>query len=106
MHVPIHFNPVTTNTDFSGCAPYLMIFAVVLMLLGLVTMFVKAPFLQILYSALAVLLYGMYLVYDTQLVLGRFSTHYGFDDYYLASLSLYMDIIQLFLNIMNIMKLV
>lgn len=81
-----------------------MILAVVLMLIGLVAMFVNAPFMQVLYSGLAVLLYGVFLVYDTQLVVGRFSSHYSFDDYYLASLALFMDIIQLFLNIVNIMK--
>ena len=69
---------------------------------GLFTMFFGTPFTTMLYSALIVLLFGAYLIYDTQQVSARFGTFYSMDDYFLASLSLFIDIIQLFLNILNL----
>jgi FtsH-binding integral membrane protein len=95
-------NIVTSNTDFTGCGPYLTIALVVMLLFGIVTIFFRFPMLQVVYSALIVLLYGFYLIYDTQLISGRFGTFYSLDDYFLASLSLFLDIMQLFLNILNI----
>lgn len=95
-------NAVTTNTDFTGCGPYLLIGMVVMMLFGLLTLLFRAPMLSMMYSAIMVLLFGVYLIYNTQQVIGKFGTFYSYDDYFIASLNLFIDIIQLFLNILNL----
>ena len=44
--------------------------------------------------------YSLYLIYDTQLILGKFGSEYNIDDYCFAALNLYIDIIYLFIKIL------
>jgi len=100
-----------TKSDFTGCGPYLV--AMLLALIGcqlviwLVCMFGSCPpEVQKLYALAGVVIFSMYLVYDTQLILGEFGGHkqeFGLDDYVAAALNLYLDIIQLFLNILQLL---
>ena len=48
----------------------LFIFGMVLMLLGFLTMVLNSPFLNLLYASLGAILFGFYLIYDTQLIAG------------------------------------
>ena len=48
--------------------------------------------------------FSIYLIFDTQLILGRFGMQYEIDDYILAALNIYIDIIQLFLFILNLLR--
>ncbi len=41
-----------------------------LLFLGILTMIFNSPFMNLLYAFIATLLYGMYLIYDTQLIAG------------------------------------
>ena len=45
----------------------------------------------------------MYLVYDVQLISGKFGIQYSVDDYIFAAMELYIDIIRLFLEILRIL---
>ena len=51
---------------------------------------------------LGVLVYALYLIYDTQLILGNKTFQYNVDDYCLAALNLYIDIIYMFIKILQI----
>ena len=57
----------------------------------------------IFYCAMGVILFGMYLVYDTQLICGKHKLKLSIDDYIIAALILYIDIIQIFLYILEIL---
>lgn len=81
-----------------------MILGFVMLAFGIVAIFWKNPIVQLVYSCLAVVLFGVYLIYDTQLVLGKQSHAFSLDDCYLAAIRLYTDIIQLFLNILRIVS--
>ena len=48
----------------------------------------------------ATLLFGVYLVYDTQIILKKYGEVYSIDDYIFASLQIYLDIARLFLAIL------
>ena len=48
----------------------------------------------------ATLLFGVYLVYDTQVILKKYGEVYTIDDYIFASLQIYIDIARLFLIIL------
>lgn len=48
----------------------------------------------------ATLLFGVYLVYDTQVILKKYGEVYSIDDYIFASLQIYIDIARLFLAIL------
>lgn len=60
-----------TKTDFTGYGPYLMIFGIVMFAFGIVAIFWRDPILHLIYSSLSALLFSFYLVFDTQLVLGK-----------------------------------
>ncbi len=57
---------------------------------------------QLIYACLGALLFSIYLIYDTQLILGKGQYSYSLDDAYLAAIQLYLDVINLFLNILRI----
>ncbi|KAF7721051.1 hypothetical protein EC973_005516 [Apophysomyces ossiformis] len=87
--------------DFSGLAPILFVGIWILILAGLVQMFI--PFSKGFELALAiagVVIFSGYIIFDTYLIFNRFSP----EDYIMASVSLYMDIINLFLRILQILS--
>ena len=51
-----------------------------------------------------VLLYSIYLIYDTQLIIGNKENRLDYDDYILGALMLYLDIINLFIYLLQILK--
>lgn len=58
---------------------------------------------MLVYSSIGALLFSFYIIYDTQLMMGgkhKYSIHP--DEYIFAALSLYIDIINLFLFILSI----
>jgi FtsH-binding integral membrane protein len=63
----------------------------------------EVEFLQNVYALCGCLLFSIFIVYDTQLIVGgKHKKHqFGVDDYVFAALSLYMDIINLFLFILS-----
>jgi FtsH-binding integral membrane protein len=81
-----------------------MVLGLVMLVFGIVAIFWRDPFVQLIYSCLSALLFSIYLIYDTQLVLGKGQYSYSLDDAYLAAIQLYIDIIELFLNILRIIS--
>ena len=65
--------------------------------------FTDIPWLQRVVGAFGVLIYSMFLVYDTQLILGRGEMMLMVDDYVFGALRLYVDIIGLFLYLLQIL---
>lgn len=90
----------TTKSDFTFLGGMLFVSVVLLILLGLLSIFV--PFLHVLYCVLGVLVYSIYLIYDTQLVMGKYGVEYMIDDYILAAMMIYIDIIQIFLYLLQL----
>lgn len=93
-----------TKSDFTSYGPYLMVICIVVFVFGVVCIFWKDPIAKLVYSCLSALLFSLYLIYDTQLVLGRGENKFTLDDAYLASIQLYIDIIQIFLNLLKILN--
>jgi protein lifeguard len=79
-----------------------MVAGFALLIFGIVAIFWKDPIVHLIYSCIAALLFSIYLVYDTQLVLGKGDRSFSLDDAYLAAIQLYLDIIQIFLNLLQI----
>ena len=46
---------------------------------------------------------GIYIIYDTQLIVGEKSEKFSIDDYIFAAVCLYIDIVRLFLYILRIL---
>lgn len=91
-----------TKTDFTGFGPYLFAATLVLLFFGLFLMFVQSPFMHKVYCCLGILVFSFYLIFDTQLIVGKGQCALGIDDYVFGALQLYIDIIQLFLYILQL----
>ncbi|EGR27543.1 N-methyl-D-aspartate receptor-associated protein, putative [Ichthyophthirius multifiliis] len=94
----------TTKSDFTLMGGFLCVLGMVLLILCLFMMFTNNKIIQIIYSSIAALMFGLYIIYDTQLIIGTKSYKYDIDDYVIASLELYMDIIGLFLQLLELLK--
>lgn len=100
-----------TKIDFTGCGPYLFVGILCLMAFGffmwLGSLFLSPESMQImniLYACGGALLFSFYIVYDTQLIVGgknERTNEIGIDDYAFAAISLYLDIVQLFLFLLR-----
>lgn len=73
-------------------------------MLGLVCIFSKSPFWNNLLCALGVIIFGIYIIIDTQLIMGSHKYGITMDDYILGALILYIDIIQLFIYILRLLS--
>jgi FtsH-binding integral membrane protein len=100
-----------TTIDFTGMGIYLYVCLIVFILTGFIAgLFVTTlkgfQTLQLLYAAGGVLLFSCYLVYDTQLIVGGKHAKFQFsvDDYVFAALNLYLDIVNLFIYILQILN--
>ena len=94
---------IFTKTDFTGCGPILLVCVVALILGGILSIFFYNKWLNLILSVIGVIVFGIYLVMDTQLVIGKNSKAYSIDDYIMAAMNLYIDIIQIFLYLLQIL---
>ena len=102
LFIGITIYAIKTKTNFTYCGGILFCF------LGISIFFCVFGFIfgkwgRIVYCALFVFIYSFYLLYDTQLIFKRFGIGYSIDDYIIAALNLYIDFIEILLNILNLM---
>jgi len=93
---------ITTKSDFTGMGVYLFAFLLVLLIFGLFCWIFPSKIMEQVYCCLGILLFSFYLIFDTQLIMGKGELRLGIDDYVFAALNLYLDIIQLFLYILRL----
>ena len=95
-----------TKYDFTGYGPYLLCILLILIFMGTMSIFIHNQIYNLIYSCLGALIFSFYIVYDTQLIIGGKHSKYKYDDedYVIAALSLYLDIINLFIYILEILN--
>ncbi|XP_024397402.1 BI1-like protein [Physcomitrium patens] len=87
--------------DFNFLGPVLFTSLVVLVFFGLIQAFFPLGNMsQTIYGGLTALLFSAYLVYDTDQLIKR----YTYDKFILASVALYLDILNLFISILQILN--
>uniref|UniRef100_A0A3Q3MKG7 Protein lifeguard 3-like n=1 Tax=Mastacembelus armatus TaxID=205130 RepID=A0A3Q3MKG7_9TELE len=95
-----------TKVDFTSCGGFLCIAAILLMIIGVVTAIVLSfqyvPWLHMLYAAIGAIVYTLFLVYNTQLLIGNRELAISPEEYIYGALSLYIDIVHIFLFILQI----
>ncbi|PWY90814.1 UPF0005-domain-containing protein [Aspergillus heteromorphus CBS 117.55] len=90
-----------TKYDFTNWMPYLFGALWFLILFGFVAVFIPAnSTIELIYGGLAALIFSGYILVDTQLVM----RHYHVEEEIAASISLYLDILNLFLAILRILN--
>ena len=70
---------------------------------GFLISFISVPFVNTIYSVFGAMLFSFYIIYDTQMIIGGRHKKFSFtvDDFVVRSISLYLDIINLFLYMMK-----
>jgi FtsH-binding integral membrane protein len=87
--------------DFNFLGPILFVSVIVLVVFGLIqAIFPLGPLSTAIYGGLGSLVFSVYIVYDTDNLIKRFS----YDEYIWASVALYLDIINLFLSILQLLR--
>merc|ERR1712071_110621 len=91
-----------TKIDFTLTAGSLGVLGLNLLIFGLMAAIWQTQLLNITYCVLGTLIFSLYLVVDTQLILGGYRYAISPEEYIFAALILYLDIIQLLLFILQI----
>jgi FtsH-binding integral membrane protein len=97
---------VQTKYDYTDKGGYLLASLLGLIIFGIFIPFTNLPILSIVYSSVGSIIFSFYIVYDTQLIVGgnHRSIMFHIDDYVLAAVSLYLDIINLFLMLLDLLN--
>ena len=95
---------ITTKTDFTVFGPIMFIVGFIFAAAGLLS-FMFGPEMRLLYACIGVFVFSFYLLIDTQMIIGGKNKKHKIDadSYILASVALYLDIINIFLFIIEIM---
>ncbi|XP_049778879.1 protein lifeguard 4-like [Schistocerca nitens] len=89
-----------TKKDFSFLGLGLFAGLCVLMVGGLLQIFIGSTALELLLSAGGAFLFSLFIIYDTQMLMEKLSA----EEYILATINLYLDIINLFLYILRLLE--
>lgn len=65
--------------------------------------FIRSPFMNLIMTFGMGIVYTIYLLIDTQLVLGGKNKSLSLDNYVLGAIIIYVDIIQLFIKILRLL---
>ena len=92
-----------TKRDMTMMGGFLVSLSLILLFLGIIGIFFRSYFYQMFLDCIGVLLMSLYLIYDTQLVIGEKKNFIKMDLYILGAMMIYLDIITLFLRILRLL---
>ena len=87
-----------TKKDFSFMGKFLFIGLILLIVASLANLFFQIPALSLTISAIAVMIFSAYILFDVSRIV-----HGGETNYVMATLALYMDIYNLFINLLQLL---
>lgn len=94
----------TTTTDLTICGGMFFMLSFVLIGAMIIGLIIRSRIFEILMASVVILFYGLYLVYDTQLIVGGRTNELQVDDYIIGALMLYIDIVRIFLEILRLLQ--
>ena len=87
-----------TKKDFSFMGKFLFIGLVMLVIASLANMFFQIPVMSLAISAIAIMIFSAYILFDVSQII-----HGGETNYVMATLTLYLDIYNIFVNLLNLL---
>jgi modulator of FtsH protease len=87
-----------SKRDFSGLGRWLFIGALLILVMGLLNFFLQMPALMLTFSVLAIMIFSGFMLYDVQRVVNG-----GETNYVTATLAIYLDIYNVFQNILMLL---
>lgn len=92
-----------TKIDFTMMGGVLFAATLILMVFGIIVMFWHGKVITLVYASFGALLFSIYIIYDTQIMIGgKHKYAISPEEYIFAALNLYLDIVNLFLYILTI----
>lgn len=92
-----------TKWDFTVMGGILFVAVIVLLLFGIIAIFFPGRTMTLVYASVGALIFCVYLIYDTQLMMGgEHKYSISPEEYIFAALNLYMDIINIFMYLLTI----
>ncbi|XP_056315626.1 transmembrane BAX inhibitor motif containing 1a [Danio aesculapii] len=95
-----------TKVDFTKCSGFFCVLGIVVFVTGIITAIVLSfkyvPWLHMLYAAIGAIAFTLFLAYHTQLLIGNRKLSISPEEYVFAALSLYVDIVQIFIFLLQI----
>lgn len=89
---------MNTKRDFSAMGKFLFIALIVMLVAVLINLFVGSSMLSLAISGVGAILFSAYILYDTQNIIRG-----AYDSPVLAAVSLYLDILNLFISLLQIL---
>lgn len=88
----------TTQRDFSGIGKFLFAGMILILVAMFANIFFQIPVLSLVISAIAVLIFSAYILYDINSIV-----HGGETNYISATLKVYLDIYNIFVNLLSLL---
>jgi len=88
----------TSKRDFSGLSSWLFAGMIVILLAAVANIFLQMPALQIVISAIAVVIFSAYILFDVQRVING-----GETNYISATLAIYLNLYNVFVNLLALL---
>lgn len=106
MVVGLTVYAIFTKSDFTTKWGIVIVISMSMLMLALFSIFITSSFLDNLYCCLGVILFGIYLVIDTQMIIGGKNRRLqlSLDDYVIGAMMLYIDIIEIFLYLLALLS--
>lgn len=92
-----------TKDDFTLLGGTLFASLILLIIGSIINIFLRIKLLNFLITILSIILFSIYIIHDTQLIIGNKEYKFSEDDYIIAVLNLYVDIITLFIEILSLL---
>ena len=87
-----------SKRDFSFLGKFLFVGLILLIIASLANIFFQVPVASIAISAIAVMIFSLYLLYDVSAIVRG-----GQTNYIMATLALFLDIFNIFVNLLNLL---
>jgi len=87
-----------TRKDFSFLGNFLLIGLIMLVIASLANLFFQVPAASLAISAVAIMIFSGYILFDVSRII-----HGGETNYVMATLALYLDIYNIFVNLLNLL---
>jgi len=104
MVIALGLYALYTKTDFTMQGGLFFVLGCAFLMFCIFGMFTQNKIFHVILSVLGIILFGLYLIYDIQLIVGNKTVLLETDDYIIGALMLYTDIISIFIEILNLLN--
>jgi hypothetical protein len=104
LTVGLSIYAMRTNTDFTASGGILFACLLGLLTAGFLMVWLHTPLAQMMLAGAGALLFCVYIVFDVQMIVGgQHQYKMSPDDYVMATISVYLDVVNLFIHLLRLL---